>query len=217
MDRFTDPDELFDVYDGAARPTGRVKRRQDVHRDGDWHRSFHCWVSCEDGPLPSLLLQQRGPHKDTWPHRLDVTVGGHFRAGETLDDVLREVREEIGITVRRRDLLHLGRRVYVGEQEPGTRDRELQDVYIWRSPLDLEAYRPQPIELEALAAAAVADLLHLFSGQVERIPVRLLSSAGALQPAFITAGDFIPTLDQYFHRVATLVDLAIKGYPHLVV
>src|SRR5919204_6713689 len=92
-DRLAEADELFDVYDGAGRPTGRVKRRGDVHRDGDWHRSFHCWVLCESEANPALLLQRRGPHKDTWPNRLDSSVGGHFRAGETLDEVLREVEE----------------------------------------------------------------------------------------------------------------------------
>ena len=29
--------------------------------------------------------------------------------------------------------------------------------------------------------------------------------------------DFIPTFDRYFYRVAALVDLALRGYPHLVV
>ena len=127
-DPFTDPDELFDVYDAAGRPTGRVKRRQDVHRDGDWHRSFHCWVTCEaDGP-PALLLQRRGMRKDTWPGRLDVTVGGHYRAGEALQEVVREVEEEIGRSVRLGNLGHLGGRVWLSAPAPGVLDRELQDV-----------------------------------------------------------------------------------------
>ena len=47
----------------------------------------------------------------------------------------------------------------------GTRDRELQDVFLWRSALPLDAFRPQPVEVAALAAVAVPDLLRLFAGE----------------------------------------------------
>jgi len=36
-------------------------------------------------PSASGVLQRRGAQKDTWPLKLDVTVGGHFAAGETLE------------------------------------------------------------------------------------------------------------------------------------
>jgi isopentenyldiphosphate isomerase len=216
-DPYTNPDELFDVYDGAGRPTGRTKRRADVHRDGDWHRSLHCWVTSEGGAKPALLLQRRGAHKDTWPSRLDVTVGGHFAAGETLADVVREVEEEIGRAVAIESLVRLGRRVCVNEQERGVLDCELQEVYLWRSDASLEAYRPQPGELTAIEEVAVEDLLQLLGGHVERIPARVLTPDTALSTGWVRREDFIPTLDSYFYRIATVVDLALRGYPHLVV
>src|SRR5215211_8527831 len=92
-----DPTERFDVVNADGTPTGRTKARRDVHRDGDWHRAVHVWIAGigRDGE-PFLLFQRRGPEKDTWPNRLDETVGGHYRAGEQLRDSLREVEEEIG-------------------------------------------------------------------------------------------------------------------------
>ena len=45
-----DPDELFDVVDAGGNLTGIVKRRGDVHRDGDWHRAIHVWVIGVDDP-----------------------------------------------------------------------------------------------------------------------------------------------------------------------
>jgi isopentenyldiphosphate isomerase len=124
-DPFSDPDELFDVVDSRGRPTGQVKRRADVHRDGDWHRSLHCWVTDESGERPLLIFQRRGRHKDTWPLRLDPTVGGHFAHGESLEDALREIEEEIGRAAALSDLRYLGRRVCVNHT-PGVRDHELQ-------------------------------------------------------------------------------------------
>jgi isopentenyldiphosphate isomerase len=222
-DPFGDANELFDVYRSDGRLAGQVKRRADVHRDGDWHRSFHCWVTClapggGDAPgAPRLILQRRGASKDTWPGRLDASVGGHYRAGETLADVVREVEEEIGRPARLEDLVPLGHRVAVSEPEGGARDRELQDVFLWRTGLPLDAFRPRPVEVAALEAAAVPDLLRLFSGAVPRIGVLILAPGGEVRPGEIGGEDFIPTFDRYFFRVAALVDLAFKGYPHLVV
>jgi hypothetical protein len=44
---------------GAPSPLGVSKPRGAVHRDGDWHRSVHVWLT--DGS--SLLLQRRSAHK----------------------------------------------------------------------------------------------------------------------------------------------------------
>jgi isopentenyldiphosphate isomerase len=216
-DPYTNPDELFDVYDASGQRTGLRKRRADVHRDGDWHRSFHCWVTSEAGPVPCLLLQRRGRQKDTWPNRLDATVGGHFAAGETLDDVVREVAEEIGLAVSLADLTPLGRRVSVSEQEAGIRDRELQEVYLWRSRAPLAAYRPQPVEVAAIEEVAIADLLRLFAGAASQISAQVLRPGGTMAPGRIGKEDFVPVLDGYFYRVATVVDQALRGYPYLVV
>ena len=220
-DPYTDPNELFDVYRADGTPAGRVKRRADVHRDGDWHRSFHCWVLCqppgEPGAAPLLILQRRGYRKDTWPGRLDASVGGHYRAGETLTDVVREVEEEIGQAVRLEDHVPLGHRVAVGELEDGTRDREIQDVYLWRPALPLDAFRPQPVEVAELAAVAVPDLLRLFAGEVPAVPATRLDSDRRATAGVVTAGEFVATVDRYFYRVAALADLFLRGYAHLVV
>ncbi len=220
MDPFTNPDELFDVCDPSGRPTGRVKRRADVHRDGDWHRAFHCWILCrlDTAPdEPALLLQRRGAGKDTWPLRLDVSVGGHFAAGETLEEVLREVEEEVGVRVHADALIPLGRRLAVSEPEPGLRDREIQEIYLWRASLPLTTFHPQPVEVTALEAVSVADLLALLSGQRETAPARTLWPGGTITAGVVRAAEFIPTTDRYFYRAAIVADLALRGYPHLAI
>ena len=221
MDPYTNPDELFDVLDAGGRPTGRTKRRADVHRDGDWHRALHCWVLDLSEPAwPCLLYQRRGVHKDTWPSRLDVTVGGHYASGETLADVLREVEEEIGKPVALEQLVRLGTRQSAGDggfPRGAVKDHEIQDVFLWRSALPLEAYRPQPGEVTALERVGVADALALLSGQAQRVPSRRLLPSGEQSDSWVSDDDLIPTLDRYFYRVAVAADLAAQGYPHLVV
>src|SRR5215207_7987071 len=70
-----DPGEPFDIITANGKPTGRVKSRADVHRDGDWHRAIHVWVAgVDDRGAPFLTLQRRSPDKDTWPGRFDATA-----------------------------------------------------------------------------------------------------------------------------------------------
>ena len=90
-------DELLDVLDDNGNPTGERKPRSAVHLDGDWHRALHLWV-VREGHL--VVLQRRAADKDLEPLKLDVTVGGHYRAGELFVDVLREAEEEIGLVLR---------------------------------------------------------------------------------------------------------------------
>lgn len=216
VDPYSNPDELFDVLDVYGRATGRTKRRADVHRDGDWHRAFHCWV-LDESESRALLFQRRGAHKDTWPSKLDVTVGGHYAHGETLRDVVREAEEEIGRAVALDDLIHLGTRVAVGGMEDGVDDREIQDVFLWRSDAPLASYRPQPVEVTALERVALADALALFDGSVREVASRVLLPTGELRDGRVSRDDFVPTLDRYFYRVAVAADLAARGYDRLVV
>ena len=36
--------ELFDIRTPQGAPTGDVKERSAVHRDGDWHGTAHIWL-----------------------------------------------------------------------------------------------------------------------------------------------------------------------------
>ena len=210
--------ERFDVLDAAGNITGRTRRRDLVHRHGDWHRAFHCWIVVEaDEGAPAVILQRRADDKDTWPGALDVSVGGHYRAGETLADVIREMPEEVGQGATIDALTFLGHRIYVCDAETGTRDREIQDVFLWRTPLAFRAFRPNPEEVAALELVPVVDLLSLVTGTVDTVASRRLLPDGAIVASTVQTSDLIPSLDGYFRRAAVAIDLAVKGYPHPVV
>ena len=214
-----DPGERFDRVRPDGSPLGRTKARADVHRDGDWHRSVHVWVSgLGEDSRPFLLFQRRGLTKDTWPGRLDATVGGHYRAGEGLDDALREVEEEIGVTVSRRELRPLGVRLCVNESEAGIRDHELQEIFLLRDDRALSAYRPHPVELAALVRLPIMPLLDLLSGADERMTAQVVTpGTDTMTTSTITADDFIPSVDRYFYRAGIAAAAALRGDRHIAV
>jgi len=95
--------ELLDYYDTQNQWIGTATR-QKVHQEGLWHRVFHCWVQVQHDGQPCLLFQKRSPDKANHPNRLDISVGGHYQAGEQLPDGLRELEEELGIVAQWADL-----------------------------------------------------------------------------------------------------------------
>ena len=214
-----DPGEPFDVITADGRPTSRVKTRAEVHRDGDWHRAIHVWVaSVDDRGTPFLTFQQRSPHKDTWPARYDATVGGHYRAGETLAETVREVEEEIGIVPDLRVLRPVGVRVCANEALPGIVDREIQDVFLWRDDRPLERFRPNPAELAALVRFPLATLVPFLAGESGEIDgVSLAPEATRAESITAHIDDFIPTIDRYFLRVAIAAQQALRGERYVAV
>ena len=162
-------------------PTGVRKRRGDVHRDGDWHGALHIWVGGVDADgRPFALFQRRSQTKDTWPGCLDVAVGGHLRAGETLSETVREAEEEIGILLEIGDITRLGRRF--AHSVAGS-DNEVQEVFALRSDLPLDAYHLHPDEVDAVVSVPLDAVLDLFEGRqaaVQGVQLRRGSMASSV-------------------------------------
>lgn len=215
-----DPDELFDVLLANGQDAGCAKARHAVHRDGDWHRSLHVWVAgFGDDDEPFLLLQRRGRDKDVAPGVLDATVGGHFRTGETLDQVVREVEEEIGVSVTVPDLRRLGTRVSVVDVPSlGIVDHELQEVYLLRDDRPLTGYRPNVAEVDELVKVSVPALLSFLSGDLSELPALVLDAhTGQARQVTLERSAFIASVDNYYYRIAVAVSGALRGELHVAI
>jgi isopentenyldiphosphate isomerase len=207
-----DPDEPFDVLLADGTPTGIIKPRAAVHRDGDWHRALHIWVAGRDeAGEPFLIFQRRSAAKDSWPDHFDTTVGGHFRAGETLQESLREIEEEIGLPAADLALRPLGTRISVTESPPLV-DHELQDVFLLLDDRPLADYRPHPVELSALVRFPLRNLLSFFSGEISRIDGAAVTPGNTVPFATTaTPADFIPSVDRYGLRIAIAAQNVLRG------
>lgn len=215
-----DPAELFEIVRADGTPTGRTKPRAAVHRDGDWHRSLHVWVAGVGPEGAFLTFQRRGLGKDTWPGRLDATVGGHFGVGEGVAEALREVEEELGVAPPAEALRPLGTRLCANEAETDVIDRELQTVLLWRDDRPLPAFRPNPAEVAALVRFDLAAALALLGGEVSSIGGDLLPAGdreARVRVERFSVDAFMPTIDNYFYRVAIAAAAALRGERHVAV
>lgn len=122
--------EIWDVYDRNRKKTGRTHVRGVPMNEGDYHIVTDIWTINREG---KLLLTQRHPEK-TFGLWWECT-GGSAQAGETsLESVLRELSEEVGIFARPEEvrLIHTVERperfvdTYVTFQDVTEKDLVLQ-------------------------------------------------------------------------------------------
>jgi len=188
-------DEKIDILDSRGEKTGEVAWKSEVHRLGLWHRCFHCWIAAPETPSggPYLFVQRRATEKETWPDRLDVTVGGHLGAGEETLDGLREVEEELGLKVAADELIPLGTRRAELEIPAGL-DREFQEVFLLVRPLSVKDLRLQEEEVAAVVRLQLdgVEALHE-EGEIPAEEWR----GGEISPVSVRLTDFVPGEDGY--------------------
>ena len=94
--------EWIQAVDEKRQPLG-IKSREEIHRLGYWHETFHCWFVKKVHNEWMIYFQLRSKEKADYPLLLDITAAGHLLAGETINDGIREIDEELGLAVQLQD------------------------------------------------------------------------------------------------------------------
>ena len=204
--------EQFDVLDSTGRKTGALIGRDDAHAAGVWHGAFHCLMVYGNGGRGYALFQKRSVEKKIAAGKFDVSVGGHYSAGEDARSAgPREISEELGLTIAFPDLVPLGKRMFAYSFGPGNDEREFQDVFL----LPLEK-RPENLVLQAGEVDAVLEMeigtgLELFSGTISSATGRLNGIDGAETQISVTIADFVPCEDEYYRKFLQLARRYLRG------
>ncbi len=94
--------EFLDVVDETGRPIA-IASRDEIHQKGLLHREVHVWLFTSNG---RIIFQHRCKDKDTFPDKLDASVGGHVDLGMDFESTaLKELEEETGIRATPDDLI----------------------------------------------------------------------------------------------------------------
>ncbi len=92
--------EYLDVLDENGVRTGEILLKDDVHKNGLWHRGVIAAIINENN---QVLMQQRSKTKDKFPNLWDLSVAAHISAGEdAVNALVREFNEEIGMMISKR-------------------------------------------------------------------------------------------------------------------
>jgi isopentenyldiphosphate isomerase len=187
-------DEKLAVYDAAYKKIG-VKRRQDVHREGDRHYVMHCWVYIES--KDALVIQKRSLFKRFGGGQYDVSCAGHYSADEDFT-ATRELLEELGIEVKYEQLEH----IFDFEETfryDGMVDREIARVHllVWHdasfSPMITE-------EVESVLLVRRLDFIALMMNQVSTI-----QNIDSGETVMMNREAFVQRDPQYFERICVML------------
>ncbi len=206
------PTENLDILDCRSVKTGGVISRDEAHRTGVWHGAFHCLIIGERNGRGYALFQKRSTAKKIAPGKFDVSVGGHYAAGE--DAAIagpREIKEELGLDVPFADLRPVGRRVFVYCFTPGVMEYEFQDVFLLYSTSHPGKLTLQKEEVDGVLEMDVEEGIALFSARQPKIDAVILRADGLTERLPVSAADFVPCLDNYYLKLLLLAKRHIKG------
>ena len=151
-------DELVDILDENGNYTGKTAMKSEAHKLGLFHPTIHVWCYSKRG---KVLLQQRGANKDANPLKWDVSVAGHIGAGESPEiGALREVKEEIGVTIDLKDLEKIDVLKKEKRYSASFFDREFTHTFLYMLSEDTPLTK-QESEVEALEWVTLQDFQEL--------------------------------------------------------
>ncbi len=141
-------EELIEIVNEDMEPIG-VAGRREIHELGHWHITFHAWVVARVNATTYMLFQKRHSSKDTHPNKLDISAAGHYLYGERVEDGIRELQEELGISVTYEELTPIG--IFKGTyHSESVVDREFNRVYLVETKGGLGQFAIQEDELSGL-------------------------------------------------------------------
>ena len=179
--------------------------RDEAHRTGTWHGAFHCLVIYERLGRGYALFQKRSLSKKIAPGKIDVSVGGHYAAGESAATAgPREIKEELGLDVKFDDLLPVGRRVFVYCFTPGVMEYEFQDVFLLPGDFRFQDITLQEEEVDGLLEMDIELGIRLFSREIPLAEGRSYKSGSEAGRVEVSVEEFVPCLDNYYLKLLLL-------------
>ncbi|MBU2951791.1 NUDIX domain-containing protein [Tamlana agarivorans] len=141
-------DELIDITDKNGNLLGVSKLKSVIHQKGLFHHTAHIWFYTKKG---EVLLSQRSAKKAICPLLWDVSVAGHVDAGETIKQAaVREILEEIGLSISEDKLYKIGVFECFQSYENGMVDNEFHNTFLAELNVPISLLKPQEEEVEAL-------------------------------------------------------------------
>ena len=198
--------EMIKVIDKERNALG-LKSREAVHLNGDWHETFQCWFIERVKNSYYIYLQLRSASKKDFPLMYDITAAGHLLAGESEEDGVREIQEELGIQVS------IGQLTFLDAIPNSIKlsdfiDNEISLVYLYEVKAPLK-FTFVDEEVEGIVRMKLNDFEQLCNSEVNEVTVHCYEGNQFINECkTITSEQLVPHEYNYFKQVI----LKVKDY-----
>ena len=138
--------EIWDIYDKNGNKTGRTMQRG-IPKDGDYMLCVHMYLF---NPKGEVLVQKRSKNKESHPGEWDITGGAAISGESSIDAILRETEEEVGIKLDEKDLYYAGRFV---------KERRIIEIFFAKKDFELSDCHVQKEEVERVELVSYGELV----------------------------------------------------------
>ena len=146
--------EYLDIVDENGIPTGETIERSLAHRTGVRHRTTHIWIVRKKNENVQILLQKRAKNKDSFPGCYDISSAGHIPAGDDfIESGLRELKEELGLSIQKEELVECGiLNIFTENEFHGIHyvDNQISKVFLLWKDVETEELSLQKEEIESV-------------------------------------------------------------------
>tara|TARA_R110001583_G_C5649795_1_gene408618 strand:- start:678 stop:1226 length:549 start_codon:yes stop_codon:yes gene_type:complete len=150
--------EYIDLLNEDGKKTGESCLKSEAHKKGLFHASAHIWIFNQH---KEVIIQKRAANKDTFPNLWDVSVAGHISAGEhPIISALREVEEEIGLSLLINQLKYIGTSKKKIKHHATLIDNELHHIYICEINFDIQSLKIQKEEVSEIKKISLNTLIN---------------------------------------------------------
>lgn len=155
----TDKIEMLEVVDENDIVIG-LEPRAKIHKEGLLHREIHIWFLTPNG---EIIFQHRAKDKDTYPDKLDATVGGHVEPNMNYEETaVKECKEETGIDIDVKKLVFITKmRKESFDQVSGAINNTIRAQYAYLYKGLLEDLQVEKGKAEGFVKWKIDDLSHL--------------------------------------------------------
>ena len=159
-------EELIDILDDDLSVI-RTCLKSEAHKNGWLHPTVHIWFYTDKG---KILIQKRAKNKSSFPDLWDVSVAGHIGASEdAIISAVREIKEEIGLSVESNELNKIGVFRENFEHGIGYTDNELHHIYLCKLETDIDSLRIQKEELSEIRLISIDSFVRAIEGRSDSI------------------------------------------------
>lgn len=162
-------EEKFDILNEHGEFTGEIKTRDEVHEKGLWHRAV---VACLISSQNEVLLQKRSATKKMWPNLWDISARGHVLTNEFgYDAIIRETKEELGINIKREDLIFIG--TTISKNIKGNIiDNHFNEFYIVKKDIDIDNITLETEEVSDIKWVDATELVRRIHNNYEDLTTK---------------------------------------------